>query len=541
MQPLRPQRVPAPTSGAYDLKELVISHELAVDLAAVFDASPNPYILLTPDLRIAGCNEAYLAATSSERDAIIGQPVFGAFTAGDGDDAPENIRQVRDSMERAIRTGSPDHLALVPFALKRRQSDGRLAFETRLWSATHTPIVNKDGQVVYLLQHTTDITELEELKRLRERQSETDPVQVDAAPSALDLVVGGAVLRRAAEVQEANRQLESERRRLLELFMQAPGFIAILDGPDHVFQMHNPAYVQLIGHREIMGRSVREALPELEGQGYFEFLDHVFQTGEPFEGRESRVQLQRTPGAALEEVFLNFIYQPIRDDAGRVVGIFVQGHDVTNDVRASERQKLMIDELNHRVKNTLATVQSIAMQTARSHDDPRAFAQSFQARLLALSHTHDLLTRSHWEGADLRDVLRHETEAHGSHRVSLSGPPVPLTPAAALSLGMIFHELATNAAKYGALAAAEGRIHVDWSLSGQDGRRLTLTWREVGGPRVQPPTRRGFGARLIERNIRHDLAGTLALDYADGGLVAEISISLDRDTLIQDTSDGGKA
>lgn len=515
------------------MKELVISGDLAVDLAAVFDASPNPYVLMTPDLTIAGCNEAYLEVTSSRREDIIGQPIFGAFTAGPGEDAPENVRQVRASMQRAIDTRRPDHLALVAFAMARPQPDGSVVFEDRLWSATHTPIMNSSGELTYLLQHTTDVTELERLRSLHR--------QAGKGPTALDALVGGDVLLRAQKVQQANRELETERRRLHEMFMQAPGFIAVLNGPDHVFQMHNLAYSQLTGHRDLAGKGVREALPELDGQGYYEFLDQVYATGEPYEGRESRVELQRTPGAALEEVFLNFIYQPIRDDAGRVVGIFVQGHDVTNDVRASERQKLMIDELNHRVKNTLATVQSIAMQTARSHDDPRAFAQSFQARLLALSHTHDLLTRSHWEGADLRDVLRHETEAHGSHRVSLSGPPVPLTPAAALSLGMIFHELATNAAKYGALSAAEGRIHVDWGLSGQDGRRLTLTWREVGGPRVQPPTRRGFGARLIERNIRHDLAGTLALDYADGGLVAEISISLDRDTLIQDTSDGGKA
>ena len=519
-------RVAAQTSGACDLKELVISHELAVDLAAVFDASPNPYVLLTPDLHIAGCNEAYLAATSSQRDAIIGQPIFGAFTAGDSAEAPENIRQVRESMERAIRTRSPDHLALVPVALRRPQANGELAFEDRLWSATHTPITDKAGQVVYLLQHTTDVTELEELRRLRARRNSSQSGQPEA--SALDVVVGGAVLRRAAEVQQANRELEFERRRLLELFMQAPGFIAVLDGPDHVFQMHNPAYGQLIGHREIMGKPVRDAMPELEGQGYFEFLDHVFQTGEPYEGRESRVQLQRVPGAALEEVFLNFIYQPIRDDAGKVVGIFVQGHDVTNDVRAAERQKLMIDELNHRVKNTLATVQSIAIQTARSHADPRAFAQSFQARLMSLSHTHDLLTRRHWEGAELRDVLRHETEAYGPSRISLTGPAVHLDSAQALSLGMIFHELATNAAKYGALSVPEGRVMIDWSVADQHDRRLTLSWREADGPPVSAPERRGFGARLIERNLRHDLAGALETDYAPGGLVVNMSVSLDR-------------
>jgi two-component sensor histidine kinase len=212
-----------------------------------------------------------------------------------------------------------------------------------------------------------------------------------------------------------------------------------------------------------------------------------------------------------------------------VVGIFVQGHDVTDTVRSTERQKLMIDELNHRVKNTLATVQSIAMQTARSHADPRTFAEGFQARLLALSHTHDLLTRSHWEGADLADILLHETEAHGSSRVSANGARVALAPAAALSLGMIFHELATNAAKYGALSGPDGRVLVDWGVADQTRPRVELRWREIGGPAVVPPSRKGFGSRLIERNMRHDLAGEVELDYAENGFTATFSFPLDRE------------
>jgi len=193
-------------------------------------------------------------------------------------------------------------------------------------------------------------------------------------------------------------------------------------------------------------------------------------------------------------------------------------------VLAAQRQRLMIDELNHRVKNTLATVQSIAMQTARSHEDPRSFAETFQARLLALSHTHDLLTRSHWEGASLREVLLHETEAHGPARILLNGPAVDLPPSTALSLGMIFHELATNAAKYGALSRSEGRVFVDWSLHDQADRKLRILWQERGGPAAQAPTRRGFGARLIERNVKHDLAGELKVSYQPEGYEAEILI-----------------
>ncbi|WP_242076304.1 sensor histidine kinase [Brevundimonas diminuta] len=492
------------------------SSDLTVDLGAAFEASPNPYVLLTPDLRIAEVNQAYMDVTGAKRSDVLGQPLFAAFDSGPGSDAPENVRQVRASLEKARDTRQRDHLAVVRFSMPRVLADGTEGFEERLWSATHTPILNGDGEVVMLLQHTTDVTDLAPV------------IRPDEPTTALDAIVGGSVLRRAQSVQEDNRRLETERNRLVEMFMQAPGFVAILSGPDHRFQMHNDAYSQLIGHRDIAGKPVRQALPELEGQGFYEFLDSVFATGEPYEGRESAAQLQRKPDGLLETVYLNFIYQPIRDDAGAVVGIFVQGHDITENVLAAQRQKLMIDELNHRVKNTLATVQSIAIQTARSNTDPASFAETFQSRIMALSHTHNLLTQSHWEGADLRAILEHETEAYGPTRISLNGPPVSLEPAVVLSLGMIFHELATNAAKYGALHTPDGRILIDWGLADQRDRKLKLSWREIGGPKVTAPERRGFGSRLIERNIRHDLAGEIDLVYATDGLIAELTVPLDR-------------
>lgn len=492
-----------------------------VDLGAAFDASPNAYVLVNTDLVIAGANTAYLELLNARREQIIGRPMFEAFDSGPGEEAPENVRQVRDSIIHAITTGRRDHLAIVRFSVPYENPTGAVVYEDRYWSATHTPIKDATGKVAYVLQHTTDITEIESLRQ-----------QVSAATgessSALDAALGGGVLARAEQVQQSNRKLEIERRKLNDLFMQAPGFVAVLGGPDHVFELANSAYGQLIGHREVLGKPVREALPEVVDQGFVDLLDHVYTTGETYEGRESLLQLQRRKGGDLEDVYLNFIYQPIRGEEGRVVGLFVQGHEVTETVKADQRQRLMIDELNHRVKNTLATVQSIAMQTARTHEDPASFAETFQSRLMALSHTHNLLTRSHWEGADLRDVLQHETLAHGVHRVVLNGPAVALSPAMAVSLGMIFHELATNAAKYGALSAGDGRVFVDWSVQDLTDRKLVIYWREQGGPPVSEPGRRGFGSRLIERNVRHDLAGEAKLVYASDGFNAEISLPLDR-------------
>ena len=453
-----------------------------MDLGAAFDASPNAYVLLTPDLVIAGVNTAYTELVNARRDQVVGRPLFEAFDSGPGDQAPGNVRQVRDSLINAVQTGQRDHLAVVRFSIPYEDHTGAVIYEDRYWSATHTPIKDEAGNVLYVLQHTTDITEIESLRQ-----------QVSAATGE-----------------------------------PSTAFVAVLGGPDHVFELANPAYGQLIGHRDVLGKSVREALPEVVEQGFVDLLDHVYATGETYEGRESLLQLQRRKGGDLEDVYLNFIYQPIRGDEGRVVGVFVQGHEVTETVKADQRQRLMIDELNHRVKNTLATVQSIAMQTARTHEDPASFAETFQSRLMALSHTHNLLTRSHWEGADLRDVLQHETLAHGAHRVILNGPATPLSPSMAVSMGMIFHELATNAAKYGALSAGDGRVFVDWSVQDLTDRKLVVLWREQGGPSVTEPSRRGFGSRLIERNVRHDLAGEAKLVYASDGFNAEISIPLDR-------------
>jgi len=480
-------------------------------------------MLLDAQLRYAGMNQAYLDVTHRRREDLLGQPVMKEFDAGPGHQAPENARQLAASFEKVLTTGQPDNLAVLHYPIPIKQADGAIIYDDRYWSCTHTPIKDADGRVTHILQHTSDITELERLRR------QVGRLRPEEATSALDSLIGGGMFRRAMSVQADNRRLETERRQLLDMFMQTPGFVAVLNGPQHVIQLHNGAYGQLIGHRDVVGKPIREALPELAGQGYYDFLDEVLATGEPFHGRQSPVQLQQTPNSALATRYLNFIYQPIRNDAGEIVGVFVQGHDVTDTVMAAERQKLMIDELNHRVKNTLATVQSIAMQTARSHEDPRSFAETFQSRILSLSHTHDLLTRSHWEGADLREVLEHETTAHGLHRLTLNGPNVALDPAMAVSLGMIFHELATNAAKYGALSAGEGRVLVDWSVANLSDPHLTITWRETGGPMVATPDRRGFGSRLIERNVRHDLAGTVQLHYLNNGFTAEISIPLNKE------------
>ncbi len=497
------------------MKHLELSGELARDIALAFDASPNPYMLLTPELRYAGMNQAYLDVVGRKREDLVGQHIFEMFDAGGADDAAQtSVAQLRKSLERVIATGERDHLPLIHYPIEMTDADGRAWVEDRWWSATHSPVRNAAGDVVYILQHTQDVTEIERLRR---------SVAGTQDRTAVAELMSGNILARAEHVQEDNRRLQTERNRLLDIFLQAPGFIAVLVGPDHVFQMHNRAYSDLIGREDIDGKPLREALPEVLDQGFLDLLDQVRSTGEPFRGSAVPVKLARGARGALETFYLDFVYQPLRDADGSVVGVFVQGHDVTDAVLADRRQRLMIDELNHRVKNTLATVQSIAMQTARANAEPERFAESFQARLLALSHTHDLLTRSHWEGADLHAILEHEMAAHGQNRVLLNGPVVELKPSATVALGMIFHELATNAAKYGALSAPDGRVTVDWARDAEG--RLRVAWTESGGPRVTAPTRKGFGSRLIERSVKHDLGGDLAANFDPDGLSVIMTFS----------------
>jgi len=214
-----------------------------------------------------------------------------------------------------------------------------------------------------------------------------------------------------------------------------------------------------------------------------------------------------------------------RADNGGVRRLAGVSLDITERKRAEERQKLLVNELNHRVKNSLATVQSIAAQTLRSVAAPEFFRDAFETRLIALSHTHDLLTRESWAGASLREVFDIELHAMaGEDRVSFTYPgDVRLNPKAAVALGMGIHELATNAVKYGALSTPEGRVTVDWAI--EDGV-LRLVWTESGGPTVTPPARRGFGARLLERGLAAELSGGVELTYDAAGLVCLMALPL---------------
>lgn len=219
---------------------------------------------------------------------------------------------------------------------------------------------------------------------------------------------------------------------------------------------------------------------------------------------------------------------PLRDKWGRIVGASKVGRDITDRKIAEERQQTLVNELNHRVKNTLATVQSLASQTLRSGGVPEITRNEFEARLLALSKAHDQLTRGNWEHADFATIVSDVFEPYrhaNSGTLTLSGEAVKLNAQTALTLAMILHELATNAAKYGALSQPTGSLSVSWKVTnGAAPARLAIDWQEKGGPAVTPPVRRGFGSRLLERGITRELRGSAHTTFDPAGFRCTMEI-----------------
>lgn len=197
------------------------------------------------------------------------------------------------------------------------------------------------------------------------------------------------------------------------------------------------------------------------------------------------------------------------------VAIAGASRDLTERKQAEELQRLLLDELNHRVKNTLAMIQAICWQTLRTAPDLPSARDALDLRIRSMARAHDLLTSRAWIGANVTDIVNRALDAFTPAQVDISGPALDVSSKHALALSLALHELATNATKYGALSRPEGRVSVEWRA--QDGK-LHLDWQESGGPPVAPPTHKGFGSRLLEEVVAHDLGGDIKLDYAPAGV-----------------------
>ncbi len=476
-----------------------------MDFEAVFNSLPVPTMIMDADFTIVAVNEGYLEVTGRERDSLIGFNVFKAFPA-----EGEGRRRLQESFERVRDQGVTDVLPVLHYPIP-----GVGGPEQRAWSCTHVPLLGADGKVAFIMQNTQDLSKF---------HSAPD---ADPGPRGETSKRGGQTPLEMVEV--LNHTLLATAHHLDRLFMQATNFMCVLRGPDHVYEMANIAMRELLGGRDVIGRPVREALPEIGNQGHIEILDNVFATGEAFASRKMRFFLQNDKGR-IEEHFLDVVCQPILGEKGEVSGLFVEGCDVTASVRAEQRQALLIRELHHRVRNTLATVQGVMNTTAKSSATIEDFQEAFAGRIASLAKTHAVMTEELDQSVSFEQLLNQELGFYAdgaSQRIRLSGPAVDLPSQIAVPLGMAVHELTTNAAKYGALATEAGRIAVDWSLAESPvGVALRWEWNEMDGPTVSPPGREGFGSMLLKRVLSQQIGAEVNVAFEPEGFRLRMLVPL---------------
>jgi PAS domain S-box-containing protein len=293
-----------------------------------------------------------------------------------------------------------------------------------------------------------------------------------------------------------------------------------------VIQTWNKGAERLFGYDadEVIGKSIAILLPPGHLEDEEQRILEKIQTGEHVEHYETtRI---RKDGAKLD---ISLTVSPLKDGRDRVIGASKIARDITEKRRLEERRELLVNELNHRVKNTLATVQSLAAQTFRGDLHTPGAAQ-FESRLIALAQAHDVLTQEDWQGVDLRMLVDRSIATmcvKPETRFRVSGPALRLRPRMALSLALALHELCTNALKYGALSRDEGTVRISWEAEGPEtDRQLHLRWEETGGPEVAAPKHKGFGSRLLDRALGHELGAKVYLSFLPSGVICEITAAL---------------
>jgi PAS domain S-box-containing protein len=337
--------------------------------------------------------------------------------------------------------------------------------------------------------------------------------------------------------QEAVQSLQDERgafvvaaesTRMAMIFMDA-------QASGHLIVFANDSFLRMTGYArpDVLGQPVEVlfAFDDLQDSASLSDLETAFERDTD---GELELCCRRKDRSTL---WVGLFVTAVHDKQGVVQQHFASFIDLTRHRKAQGHSRMMIDELNHRVKNTLATVQAIVWQALRRESSPSQIQAAIESRIFALSRSHDLLTRSNWEGVTLHDLARasmapFEGIDDRSDRLSIVGPDVTLISSVALALGIAFHELATNAVKYGALSNTDGSISIVWAhLHWAGGNGLVIHWREDGGPAVAVPENRGFGSRVIERGLPHELGGSARLDFRPQGLVCTIELPMQERTV----------
>ena len=323
------------------------------------------------------------------------------------------------------------------------------------------------------------------------------------------------------------RLLESEQRRLMEDLAAA--------AQRYEFALRGSNVAVFTQDVELRYRSVSKALFGLEPDAMLGRADdtllngaraaaitalksEVLQTGA---ARDAELRIESAGGAR----WYDFHIEPIRDVSGSVMGVTGAAVDITERKEGEAHLRLLMRELTHRSKNLLAVIQAMARQTAKHTGSVQSFLERFSARVQALARSHDILVQESWHGASLKELVRSQLAYYLERepdQVAIEGPDVRLKPEAAQSLGLALHELASNAAKFGALSQAGGRVEINWRPLDDAG--IVLVWRETKGPKVSAPKRRGFGSMVIEHNLARALDADVNLDFATDGLTCRVAV-----------------
>lgn len=417
--------------------------------------------MLTPDGTLTEANATALAAAGLEPEDVIGKKFWDAYWWSWSNETQTRLKQ---AVARAA-TGET-----VRYDAEVRVAGGdHIIIDFQL-----VPVIEADGSVSCIIPSAIDITQ-----------------------------------RLAAEdrLRETLAQHEA-------FFDNSPVGLAMLD-LDRRWTRVNPAFAALFGIpvSDHIGKRPQEVVPE--GVFHPDPVAEIRRTGQPIIGYEVRTPTPAFPGEQRDLVH-NFF--PIQVD-GELRGVGKSVQDVTDQKAAEDRQALLIAELQHRVKNTLATVQSVARFTARHSADKEAMVASLQERLAAIARSHDALTQDNWNGQWLTTLIRNELMPYDdaeNGRLTITGDDVRLNPAQVMSFGLALHELTTNAAKYGALSVDGGRVEV--SIRAANGGLSQLVWQERGGPPVEAPSRSGFGSFLLDKVLGAELGATVTSDFAADGL-----------------------
>ncbi|RFC65209.1 PAS domain S-box protein [Fulvimarina endophytica] len=479
------------------------------DFARQFEILPQPHAIFCRDLRFVAVNKAFEASAGMTAAALIGRKLFDMFP-GEG----MSRERLRASLDRVIETGERSSIAFLRYDIPDPNGVPG-TFVTRFWSLTYSPMLDEAGNTEFIVATIVDVTQIAE-DNARSAEEGLEPQEIEAIEA------------RREQPAPLGIAASSEVRTFRRLFREAPGLFAVLEGADLRFSFVNEALSEFASDRFLFGRAFFDALPELKEQGVAELASQALAGRYAVIGETVRIQSERSAeGEPVADRFFDFTFSPLTDNEGKVVGLFFQGVDRTQSMRATTRHRILVDELNHRVKNTLSTVQAMARQSFRSAGDPEDARDAFEARIMALSQTHNILSASRWESASLATLIHQRLAGLPRARLSVRGPLVLLSPKPAIALALALHELASNASRHGAFAQAGGTLAVSWTCRAcAGGQMLSLEWTETAPVPIEESLRPGYGIRIVRRIVEGELDGDLVMDLGTEGFSCRLDVLL---------------